>query len=72
MAVSGEHEQTRLDKEADRANHIRTTMLNVEPVMFAYRYDREIDDLVRTARDVTAGIRFYRRRRGATPLLDRR
>ena len=44
------HEQTRLDKEADRANHIRTTMLNVEPVMFAYRYDREIDDLVRTAR----------------------
>ena len=40
------HEQTRPDKETDRANHIRTTMLNAEPVMFAYRYDGEIDDLV--------------------------
>ena len=44
------HEQTRLDKEADRASHIRTTMLNVEPVMFAYRYDREIDELVKTVK----------------------
>ena len=44
------HEQTRVDKETDRAKHIRTTMLNVEPVMFAYRYDREIDDLVETVK----------------------
>ena len=44
------HEQTRVDKETDRANHIRTTMLNVEPVMFAYRHDREIDDLARTVK----------------------
>ena len=44
------HELTRLDKEADRANHIRTTMSNMEPVMFAYRYDREIDDLVKTVK----------------------
>ena len=44
------HEQTRPDKEADRANHIRTTMLNVEPVMFAYRHDREIDNLTETVR----------------------
>ena len=44
------HELTRLDKEADRANHIRTTMMNMEPVMFAYRYDREIDDLVKTVK----------------------
>ena len=44
------HELTRLDKETDRANHIRTTMLNVEPVMFAYRYEREIDDLVKTVK----------------------
>ena len=29
------HELTRFDQEADRAHHIRTTMLNVEPVMFA-------------------------------------
>ena len=44
------HELTRFDKEADRANHIRTTMMNMEPVMFAYRYDREIDDLVKTVK----------------------
>ena len=42
------HEQTRPDKEAERARHIRTTMLNVEPVMFAYRYDRNIEQLVNT------------------------
>ncbi len=44
------HEQTRPDKETDRVNHIRTTMLNAEPVMFAYRYDRNIDALVETVR----------------------
>ena len=44
------HEQTRPDKETDRVNHIRTTMLNAEPVMFAYRSDRHIDDLVETVR----------------------
>ena len=44
------HEQTRVDKEADRAKHIRATMLNAEPVMFAYRYDREIDDLTETVK----------------------
>lgn len=40
------HELTRFDKEADRARHIRTTMLNVEPVMFAYRSDIRVDNLV--------------------------
>ena len=45
------HELTRFDKEADRANHIRTTMLNMEPVMFAYRYDRHIDDIVHTVKE---------------------
>lgn len=44
------HEQTRPDKQADRANHIRTTMLNAEPVMFAYRYDRKLDDLATTVK----------------------
>ena len=44
------HEQTRPDKEADRATHIQTTMLNVEPVMFAYRNDKEIDGLVNTVK----------------------
>lgn len=44
------HELTRFDKEAERAHHIRTTMLNVEPVMFAYRYDRKIDGLVNSVK----------------------
>ena len=44
------HEQTRPDKEADRAAHIQTTMLNVEPVMFAYRYDQEIEGLAGTVK----------------------
>ena len=37
------HELTRHDKGAVSANHIRTTMLNMEPVMFAHRYDRKLD-----------------------------
>ena len=40
------HELTRFDKETDRARHIRTTMLNVEPVMFAYRHNLRLDNLV--------------------------
>ncbi len=44
------HELTRFDKEADRARHIRTTMLNVEPVMFAYRYDLRLDNLVNSVK----------------------
>ena len=44
------HEQTRVDKETDRARHIRATMLNVEPVMFAYRYDKDVDSLVKSVK----------------------
>ena len=40
------HELTRPDKETDRINHIRATMLNAEPVMFAYKYDRKIEAIV--------------------------
>ena len=40
------HEQTRPDKEAERARLIHTTMLNPEPVMFAYRHEQRIDELV--------------------------
>ena len=52
------HELTRFDKEADRANHIRTTMLNVEPVMFAYRYNRKIDDLVNAIKSARPEYEF--------------
>ena len=52
------HEQTRLDKENDRANHIRTTMMNLEPVMLAYRYDRDIDDLVTAVKSAQPEYEF--------------
>ena len=52
------HELTRFDKEADRARHIRTTMLNVEPVMFAYRHDRKIDDLVNSVKSAQPEYEF--------------
>ena len=40
------HELTRPDKEADRKNHIRTSMMNAEPVLFAYKSTMELDDIV--------------------------
>ena len=52
------HELTRFDKEADRAHHIRTTMLNVEPVMFAYRYDRTIEGLVNSIKSAQPEYEF--------------
>ena len=52
------HELTRFDKEADRAHHIRTTMLNVEPVMFAYRHDRKIDGLVNSVKSAQPEYEF--------------
>ena len=53
------HELTRPDKEADRASHIRATMLNVEPVMFAYRYDRNIDKLAKTVTSAQPEYDFF-------------
>ncbi len=40
------HELTRPDKEQDRTRIIRTTNANVEPVFFAYRPVKEIDEIV--------------------------
>ena len=40
------HELTRPDKENDRKNHVRVSMLNAEPVFFAYRAVAELDLLV--------------------------
>ena len=39
------HELTRPDKQTDRVNHIRATMLNTESVMLAYRARPEVDEL---------------------------
>lgn len=40
------HELTRPDKEEDRKKHIRTSMLNAEPVFFAYQAVAELDRIV--------------------------
>jgi uncharacterized protein (DUF1015 family) len=40
------HELTRPDKEEDRKNHVRITNMNAEPVFFAFRGVKQLDDLV--------------------------
>ena len=40
------HELTRPDKEADRKRHVRVSMLNAEPVFFAYRAVPALDKVV--------------------------
>jgi uncharacterized protein (DUF1015 family) len=40
------HELTRPDKEADRKHHMRISMMNAEPVFFAYKADAQLDKVV--------------------------
>lgn len=40
------HELTRPDKETDRKNHVRISMLNAEPVFFAYQSQEVLDQLI--------------------------
>lgn len=40
------HELTRPDKEADRKNHVRISMMNAEPVFFAYPSNKGLDEMV--------------------------
>ena len=40
------HELTRPEKETDRKNHVRVSMLNAEPVFFAYKAVPELDGIV--------------------------
>lgn len=40
------HELTRPDKEADRKNHVRVSMMNAEPVFFAYPANKQLDNSV--------------------------
>ncbi len=59
------HELTRPDKENDRKNHVRVSMLNAEPVFFAYKAVPQLDKIISDitlagpAYDITAddGIR---------------
>ena len=40
------HELTRPDKELDRKKHVRVSMINAEPVFFAYLQTQTLDELV--------------------------
>jgi uncharacterized protein (DUF1015 family) len=40
------HELTRPDKETDRKNHVRISMMHAEPVFFAYPASKSLDDIV--------------------------
>lgn len=40
------HELTRPDKEADRKNHVRVSMMNAEPVFFAYPSNKNLTQIV--------------------------
>lgn len=40
------HELTRPDKETDRKNHLRVSMMHAEPVFFAYPASNVLDDIV--------------------------
>ena len=42
------HELTRPDKEADRKNHVRISMMHAEPVFFAYPANNTLDSIVET------------------------
>ena len=44
------HELTRPDKETDRKNHVRISMLNAEPVFFAYKSQDKLDQLVESVK----------------------
>lgn len=45
------HELTRPDKELDRKTHVRTTMMNAEPVLFAYPASVEVDRIVEQVKE---------------------
>lgn len=41
------HELTRKDKEEDRMKHVRVNNANIEPVFFAFRNRKDLDDIIR-------------------------
>ena len=50
------HELTRPDKEQDRVNHIRASMMNAEPVFLAYRSNAALDTVVA---EIRQGLPVY-------------
>ena len=52
------HELTRPDKEADRKNHVRVSMMNAEPVFFAYPAQQSLDKIVELIKKDTPEYSF--------------
>ena len=52
------HELTRPDKEADRKNHVRVSMMNAEPVFFAYPAQQSLDKIVETIKEAAPEYSF--------------
>ncbi len=52
------HELTRPDKETDRKNHVRVSMMNAEPVFFAYPANKTLDQLVETIKQTMPAYSF--------------
>jgi uncharacterized protein (DUF1015 family) len=52
------HELTRPDKENDRKNHVRISMMNAEPVFFAYPANKALDNTVETIKHTKPAYSF--------------
>ncbi|HZX72939.1 MAG TPA: DUF1015 family protein [Cyclobacteriaceae bacterium] len=52
------HELTRPDKENDRKNHVRVSIMNAEPVFFAYPANKQLDTIVETIKKDKAEYSF--------------
>ncbi|NKB38318.1 MAG: DUF1015 family protein [Gammaproteobacteria bacterium] len=52
------HELTRPDKENDRKNHVRVSMMNAEPVFFAYKSMTVLDELSDSIKSAEAEYSF--------------
>jgi uncharacterized protein (DUF1015 family) len=52
------HELTRPDKETDRKNHVRISMMNAEPVFFAYPANKVLDKIVAAIKQSKPAYRF--------------
>ena len=53
------HELTRPDKETDRKNHVRVSMMNAEPVFFAYPANKILDQTVEEIKRTPGFSRKY-------------
>lgn len=52
------HELTRPDKEADRKNHVRVSMMNAEPVFFAYPSNKTLHEIVASIKQSSPDYSF--------------